>query len=84
MSDGDHSTCKETLALLREYLEGELTPALKAKLEAHFGGCSPCEEFVRSYLATPELCRKALKQDDVPEEVADSLSAFLRRELAKS
>lgn len=84
MTHGAHTTCKDSIALLRDYLEGELPGELREKLEDHFGGCSPCEEFLKSYRATPELCRKALKQDDVPEEVAESLTAFLRRECAKA
>lgn len=83
MTDVDHSTCKASLELLREYLEGELSPEVREKLEAHLGGCTPCEDFVRSYRATPELCRRALDANDVPDEVAESLTAFLRRELGR-
>lgn len=78
-----HSTCKESIDLLLEYLEGELPPELRAKLEEHLGGCSPCEDFLKTYRATPGLCRKALARE-VPEEVAESLNAFLRRELQKA
>lgn len=84
MTHAAHTTCKDSISLLRDYLEGELTPELRERLEHHFGACSPCEEFLKSYRATPDLCRKALQHDDVPEEVAESLSSFLRRELAKA
>ena len=77
------STCKDSVELLLEYLDGELTPELRQKLEAHLGGCSPCEDFLKSYRATPGLCRKALARD-VPREVAAKLTDFLRREMAKA
>lgn len=76
------STCKDSINLLLEYLEGELTPEVHARLESHLGGCSPCEDFLKSYRATPGLCRKALAAE-VPEEVATKLTDFLRRELHK-
>ena len=77
------STCKDSVELLLEYLDGELTPELREKLEEHLGGCSPCEDFLKSYRATPGLCRKALARD-VPREVAAKLTDFLRREMAKA
>lgn len=76
------STCKDSVELLLEYLDGELTPDLREKLEAHLGGCSPCEDFWKSYSATPGLCRKALARD-LPQEVADRLTDFLRLEMRK-
>jgi len=77
------STCKDSVELLLEYLDGELTPELREKLEEHLGGCSPCEDFLKSYRATPGLCRKALARD-VPREVAAKLTDFLRCEMAKA
>ena len=77
------STCKDSVELLLEYLDGELTPELREKLEEHLGGCSPCEDFLKSYRATPGLCRKALARD-VPREVAAKLTDFLRREMGKA
>ena len=76
------STCKDSVELLLEYLDGKLNPELRAKLEAHLGGCSPCEDFWKSYSATPALCRKALARE-VPKEVAAKLTDFLRKEMGK-
>jgi anti-sigma factor RsiW len=75
-------TCKDSVELLLEYLDGELTPDLRVKLEAHLGGCSPCEDFWKSYSATPGLCRKALARE-MPREVAVKLTDFLRTEMNK-
>ncbi|MDP1826480.1 MAG: zf-HC2 domain-containing protein [Archangium sp.] len=76
------TTCKDSVELLLEYLDGELTDELRAKLEAHLGGCSPCEDFLKGYKATPGLCRKALARE-IPKEVAVKLTDFLRSEMAK-
>ena len=77
------SNCKDSVELLLEYLDGELNADLRAKLEAHLGGCSPCEDFWKSYSATPRLCRKALIAE-MPREVATKLTDFLRLEMNKS
>ena len=44
------STCKDSVELLLEYLDGELNGERRARLEEHLGGCSPCEDFMKSYL----------------------------------
>lgn len=67
--------------MLLEYLDDDLSGELREKLEAHLGHCPPCEEFLRSYQATPALCRKALARE-VPKEVATKLTEFLRKEMA--
>lgn len=77
------STCKDSIELLLEYLDGELNGELRARLEEHLGGCSPCEDFLKSYKATPTLCRKALARE-MPREVAAKLTDFLRAEMAKT
>lgn len=74
--------CKDSIDLLLEYLDGELPAEVREKLEAHFGGCTPCEEFLRTYRATPHLCRKALKKQ-MPQEVADKLTGFLRSQIGR-
>ncbi len=75
--------CKDSVALLLEYLDGELNADLRVKLEAHLSGCSPCEDFWKSYSATPGLCRKALIAE-MPREVETKLTDFLRLEMNKS
>ncbi len=76
-------TCKDSVELLLEYFDGKLTGELRSRLEAHLGGCTPCEDFWKSYSATPGLCRKALVRD-MPREVAAKLTDFLRAEMNKT
>ena len=76
------STCRRGIEQqLLEYLDGGIAPEEKRELEMHFEGCPPCLEFLKSYQATPELCRKHLVQR-MPDEVADQLKSFLRNKLA--
>ena len=77
------STCKDSVELLLEYLDGELNGERRARLEEHLGGCSPCEDFIKSYQATPALCRKAMARE-MPREVSEKLTDFLRAEIAKT
>jgi anti-sigma factor RsiW len=76
-------TCKEAVDVLLEYLDGEMTPELKAKLEAHFSGCQPCEEFLAQYRATVGLCRKALEKR-MPDSVSDRLKSFLKDNISSA
>lgn len=72
------STCRDAIDVLRAYLEGELPADEKRSLEEHLGGCTPCVDFLKTYKETPGLCKKAL-QAKMPTDLADSLSAFLKK-----
>lgn len=75
-------TCQDSINLLLGYLDGDIPPELAAELREHLAACSPCVEFLNSYQATPGLCREAL-QAKMPQEVARSLTAFLRARLPR-
>ena len=75
-------TCKDAIDLLLQYLDGEMTAESKEHLEQHLGGCAPCVDFLKTYKATPQLCRKALAAK-MPEALASNLSDFLRGHLKK-
>lgn len=75
-------SCKDSIHLLLDFLDGEMTPEDQKHLEEHLAGCPPCVEFVRSYRATPGMCKKALARK-MPEEVANKLSDFLRARIRK-
>ncbi|MBL8913950.1 MAG: zf-HC2 domain-containing protein [Archangium sp.] len=78
----DGPTCKQSVEMMLEYLDGALTDDMLQKLQAHLGGCTPCEEFLASYRATPQICRKALARK-MPDTVANKLTEFLRKELKR-
>ena len=76
------TTCRETIDLLVDYLDGELPAELRAHLEEHLGGCQPCEDFLATYRATVGVCQKVLKTK-MPEELAGKLNNFLRVQMKK-
>jgi anti-sigma factor RsiW len=70
-------TCKDSINLLLEYLDGEMPPEEARHLKEHLTGCKPCEEFLSTYKATPGLCKRAMAQR-MPQEVSAKLAEFLR------
>lgn len=76
------STCQDCIDLLLDYVDGELSAEAKAKLDEHFHGCQPCEDFLATYQATSTLCRRSLAKK-MPESVAAKLHDFLRHEISK-
>lgn len=76
------TTCRETIDLLLDYLDGELPAELRASLEEHLGGCQPCEDFLSTYRATMTVCKKALITK-MPEDSAHKMRAFLREHICK-
>ena len=75
--------CKDSIDKLLEYVDGDATHEVQKNLEEHVRGCVPCEEFLKQYKATGPLCRKALRAQ-MPREVAEKLTSFLRETLRKS
>lgn len=74
--------CKDSIEYLLEYLDGTLPDTEARQLYEHLTGCSPCADFLRTYRATPKLCKRALAKA-MPEEMAQKLSGFLRAKLEK-
>lgn len=76
-------TCKDSVDLLLEFLEGEMPEEQAKRLEEHLGACPPCVDFLRTYRATPTLCKRAL-QKQMPEELSQRLTEFLRQNCKKT
>lgn len=72
--------CKDSIELLLNFLDGELSQEESTQLREHLRGCSPCVDFLRTYRATPGICKRALARE-MPQAVADSLTAFLRSKI---
>jgi anti-sigma factor RsiW len=65
---------------LLEYLDGDMGSAEARELKQHLDTCPPCVNFVQSYRATPDLCRRHLAKQ-MPEELVNHLKSFLRDKL---
>ena len=50
--------CEEMLALLNEYVDGEVDPALCEDLQRHLGDCRPCRVVVDNIRMTITLYRE--------------------------
>jgi len=75
-------TCKDCIELLRDYLDGELPEAEAKHLEEHLSECPPCVDFLRTYKATPKICKWALAAK-MPEEIGNQLTEFPRAGVKK-
>lgn len=73
-------TCKHSIGLLVDYLDGSLPSDEQSALDRHFKACPPCIDFVKKYRATSGMCRTAL-EEELPEELAAKLTSFLKDKL---
>jgi anti-sigma factor RsiW len=73
--------CREVLALLSEYLDGELEPAARARVDAHLAQCDVCERFGGRFKASVRRLRQAL---DEPPPLDPAVAEGLRRRLDRS
>lgn len=74
-------TCKESVHVLVDFLDGELSEEDAKQLQSHLSACPPCVDFLRTYRATPGLCKRALLVKKMPGEMADKLNAYLRAKI---
>jgi len=69
--------CMSGVELLMEYMEGALTPDVRAAIEAHVAGCPRCDAFIASYRETPRIVRDATRVE-MPAGLEASLLTALR------
>ena len=73
-------TCKETIAVLSDYLEALCGPEVVARLEAHLRDCAPCRAYLATFKRTRELTR-ATGRVEMPPEMKARLRQFLLQQL---
>lgn len=56
--------CFEVLAVLSDYVDGELDAETKAKVEAHLAGCDACTKFGGEFGAVVGALRQKLQADE--------------------
>lgn len=61
--------CFEVLAVLSDYVDGELDAETKAKVEAHLAGCDACTKFGGEFGAVVGALRQK-RQADEPSAAA--------------
>ena len=72
-------TCTEVLAVLSDYLDGDLDAPARAAVEAHLAGCDNCTRFGGEFAAVVTALRQRLGQApaDAPADVLARVDAAL-------
>ena len=71
-------TCREVLAEVSSFLDGELSAARVAQIRAHLAGCRECERFGGAVGALVSMMRRALAE---PEALDAGVAQRLRERL---
>jgi anti-sigma factor RsiW len=73
--------CSDVLEELADYLDGVLSPDLRARMEEHVRGCDICERFGGEYAAAVAALKRELGEPPpVPTAVSERLRERLRKE----
>jgi predicted anti-sigma-YlaC factor YlaD len=76
-------TCKETIAVLSDYLEALCGPDVVERLEAHLRDCAPCRAYLATFKRTRELTGIAARIE-MPPEMKARLRQFLLEQLRRT
>ncbi|HEX6939476.1 MAG TPA: zf-HC2 domain-containing protein [Longimicrobiales bacterium] len=75
----DKTTCREAVARLYEYLDGELTPESAEAVRRHFELCKRCYPHLSFCQAFQDALRRAARgQPGAPEHLRRKLAELLR------
>ncbi|MBU6409332.1 MAG: zf-HC2 domain-containing protein [Verrucomicrobia bacterium] len=69
--------CEELLAMLNEYVDGTVDPAICKEFERHMAGCNPCQVVVDNIRKTITLYKKG-ERYEMPVEFRERLHETLR------
>jgi anti-sigma factor RsiW len=69
--------CEELLAMLNEYVDGEIDPGFCEDLQKHLAGCNPCQVVVDNIRKTITLYKEG-QQYELPLPVRNRLHTALR------
>ncbi|HET8723978.1 MAG TPA: zf-HC2 domain-containing protein [Anaeromyxobacteraceae bacterium] len=62
-------SCGDVLARLSDYLDGDLLPDDRARVEEHLRGCEGCTRFGGEFRSTVQALRRHLASGDLPESL---------------
>jgi anti-sigma factor RsiW len=69
-------TCQELVELVTEYFEGTLSPAERARFDAHVADCPGCENHLEQMRMTIAFARAGAQLGEWRPDVAALLDAF--------
>lgn len=70
--------CEELLAMLNEYVDGTVDPAVCTEFEKHMAGCNPCQVVVDNIRKTITLYKEG-QAIELPIPFRQRLHAVLRQ-----
>jgi len=70
--------CEELLAMLNEYVDGTIDPAVCGDFEQHMAGCNPCQVVVDNIRKTITLYKEG-KPYELPVQFRERLHSVLRQ-----
>ena len=70
--------CAELLAMLNEYVDGTVDPAICEEFEKHMTGCNPCQVVVDNIRKTITLYKNG-EPFELPVKFRQQLHSVLRR-----
>jgi anti-sigma factor RsiW len=70
-------TCRDLVALLMEFVSGQLPPKRRDPVEQHLSRCSLCLAYLESYRTLVEVSR-CLPPAPLPERLEQRLQTILR------
>jgi anti-sigma factor RsiW len=68
--------CQELVERVTDYLEGALSAADRARLEAHLHECEPCTEYLAQLGRTLELTGRLTEEDVAPALRGELMRSF--------
>jgi predicted anti-sigma-YlaC factor YlaD len=76
MSEVDELSCKELVELVTEYLEGTLSPHLRAAFDEHLAICEGCRAYLEQMQLTIHVVGTLTEESIPPPAKAELLHAF--------
>jgi hypothetical protein len=69
--------CEQLLAMLNDYVDGDIAPGICEQFEKHLAGCNPCQLVVDNIQKTIRLYKEG-QPYDLPIEFRQRLHSSLR------
>lgn len=71
-------SCKQLLASISDYVEGDIGPELCQEIERHIAGCEHCRVVVDTLNKTITLYHASAHESEIPNEARDRLYQVLK------
>jgi predicted anti-sigma-YlaC factor YlaD len=76
MSDAQDLSCAELVELVTDYLEGAISDAERARIEAHLDICEGCRNYLQQFEITIAATGRLTEEEVPPEAISPLMEAF--------